>query len=77
FTATKTRLDPVVEANVRRLAESLAGLGHEIVEVEPDYGLIGLTFLPRSLTGVRDWTMRVPDRAGLDPRTRSNAGHGR
>jgi amidase len=77
FTATKTRLDPVVEATVRRLAESLAGLGHEIVEVEPDYGLIGLTFLPRSLTGVRDWTLRVPDRTGLDPRTRSNAGHGR
>ncbi len=77
FTATKTRLDPVVEASVRRLAETLAGLGHEIVEVEPDYGLIGLTFLPRSLTGVRDWTLRVPDRAGLDPRTRSNAGHGR
>ena len=77
FTATKTRLDPVVDASVRRLAETLAGLGHEIVEVEPDYGLIGLTFLPRSLSGVRDWTRRVPDRGRLDPRTRANAGHGR
>ena len=77
FTATKTKLDPVVEGTVRRLAETLAGLGHEIVEVEPDYGLIGLTFLPRSLTGVRDWTRRVPDQRSLDPRTRSNAGHGR
>jgi amidase len=77
FTATKTRLDPAVEAAVRRLAESLAGLGHEIVEIEPNYGLIGLTFLPRSLTGVRDWTLRVPDIASLDPRTRINAGHGR
>ncbi|RJQ83497.1 amidase [Amycolatopsis panacis] len=76
FTATKTRLDPVVEAAVRDTAERLAGLGHEIVPVEPDYGLIGLTFLPRSLAGVRDWTRRVPEFAALDPRTRSNAQHG-
>jgi len=77
FTATKTRLDPVVEASTRRLAETLAKQGHEIVEVEPNYGLVGVTFLPRSLTGVRDWTLRVPDIARLDPRTRTNAGHGR
>ncbi|WP_328605991.1 amidase [Amycolatopsis sp. NBC_00345] len=77
FTATKTRLDPVVEAAVRDTAEKLAALGHEIVEIEPDYGLVGLTFLPRSLTGVRDWTRRVPAVAALDPRTRSNAQQGR
>jgi amidase len=77
FTATKTRLDPVVEAAVRDTAEKLAALGHEIVELEPDYGLVGLTFLPRSLTGVRDWTRRVPAVAALDPRTRSNAQQGR
>ncbi|MFD9893944.1 amidase [Amycolatopsis sp. NPDC059027] len=76
FTATKTRLDPVVNAATRRLAEALAGLGHEIVEIEPDYRLIGLSFLPRSLAGVRDWTTRVPDRALLDPRTRGNARQG-
>ncbi|MEC3975402.1 amidase [Amycolatopsis sp. H20-H5] len=76
FTATKTRLDPVVKAAVVRLAEQLAGLGHEIVELEPDYRLIGLTFLPRSLTGVRDWTRRVPDLTQLDPRTRANARQG-
>ncbi|MDT8909971.1 amidase [Amycolatopsis sp. PS_44_ISF1] len=77
FTATKTRLDPVVEAAVRETAGKLAALGHEIVEVEPDYGLVGLTFLPRSLTGVRDWARRVPAAAALDPRTRSNAQQGR
>ncbi|MBB4686672.1 amidase [Amycolatopsis jiangsuensis] len=76
FTATKTQLDPVVESALRSTAEHLAGLGHEIVPVEPGYGLIGLTFLPRSLTGVRDWTRRVPERAALDPRTRANAHHG-
>ncbi|MCG3749068.1 amidase [Amycolatopsis sp. Poz14] len=76
FTATKTRLDPVVESAVRQTAETLAGLGHEIVPVEPGYGLIGLTFLPRSLTGVRDWARRVPEPSALDPRTRSNAQQG-
>ncbi|GAA3552892.1 amidase [Amycolatopsis ultiminotia] len=76
FTATKTRLDPVVEAAVTSTAEALAGLGHDIVPVAPDYGLIGLTFLPRSLTGVRDWARQVPEFAALDPRTRANAQHG-
>ncbi|QRP45575.1 amidase [Amycolatopsis sp. FDAARGOS 1241] len=76
FTAMKTKLDPVVEAAVRHTAEALEGLGHEVIEVEPGYGLIGLTFLPRSLTGVRDWTLRVPEPTKLDPRTRGNAHQG-
>jgi len=76
FTATKTQLDPRVRSAVERLAEVLAGLGHEIVEVEPNYRMIGLTFLPRSLAGVRDWGRRLPSPELLDPRTRSNARHG-
>ncbi|MEU9687943.1 amidase [Amycolatopsis japonica] len=76
FTATKTKLDPQAHAAVVRLAERFAELGHEIVEIEPDYRLIGLTFLPRSLVGVRDWSRRVPDQARLDPRTRANARQG-
>ncbi|SFB00350.1 amidase [Amycolatopsis marina] len=73
FTATKTRLDPVVRQAVARLAGTLAELGHEVVPAEPRYGLIGLDFLPRSLAGVHDWVGRVPDTAVLDPRTRANA----
>jgi amidase len=76
FTATKTQLDPRVRGAVERLAGVLAGLGHEIVEVEPSYRMIGLTFLPRSLAGVRDWGRRSPSPELLDPRTRSNARHG-
>ncbi|WP_116041588.1 amidase [Amycolatopsis palatopharyngis] len=73
FTATKTRLDPVVRRAVARLAGALTELGHEVVPAEPRYGLIGLDFLPRSLAGVHDWVDRVPDTAALDPRTRANA----
>ncbi|QWF79959.1 amidase [Amycolatopsis sp. CA-230715] len=76
FTATRTKLDPEVRAAIERLAETLRGLGHEVVPAEPAYGLIGLSFLPRSLTGVRDWCRRVPDRRQLDPRTRSNGKQG-
>lgn len=77
FTATPTRLHPQLRAATYRLARSLRELGHDVVEVEPNYRLIGLGFLPRSLVGVRDWCARVPDRAALDPRTRANAGTGR
>lgn len=73
FTATKTRLDPVVRRAVARLAGTLAALGHEVMPAEPRYGLIGLDFLPRSLAGVHDWVARVPDANLLDPRTRANA----
>jgi amidase len=76
FTATKTRLDPGVRAAVERLAATFTELGHEIVEVEPHYRMIGFTFLPRSLAGVHDWIRRTPSPELLDPRTRSNARHG-
>ncbi|GAA3003027.1 amidase [Actinokineospora diospyrosa] len=66
-------LDPLVRAAVVRLARVLGSLGHEISIVNPDYGLIGLNFLPRSLGGVHDWHGRVPDQALLDPRTRDNS----
>ncbi|PXY35052.1 amidase [Prauserella sp. PE36] len=72
FTALYTRLDERVRAAVVRLAGVLTDLGHEVVETEPRYGLIGLDFLPRSLAGVADWADRVPDPALLDPRTLAN-----
>ena len=67
------RLDPRVRAAVERLAEVLGGLGHAVERAEPRYGLIGATFMPRAMTGVREWALRAPDRALLDPRTRHNA----
>jgi amidase len=73
YSGMPARLDPVVRVAIERLAEVLAGLGHEIVPIDPAYGLLGALFLPRSLEGIRDWSHRVPNPELLDPRTRSNA----
>ncbi|NLU66793.1 amidase [Streptomyces sp. HNM0574] len=77
FTATPKRLDPGVRAAVAALAERLAALGHEVEEADPEYGPIGLTFVPRATGGVRAWADRVPEPALLDPRTRGAARTGR
>lgn len=73
FAAVRHWLDPVVRDATVRMAERLESLGHEVVEEEPRYGLIGLSFVPRSMAGVREWTRRTPDRTLLDPRTHVNA----
>ncbi|MFD9407389.1 amidase [Streptomyces sp. NPDC059989] len=77
FTATPKSLDPEVRSAVERLAGRLESLGHEVVPEDPRYGPIGLTFVPRATTGVRDWASRVPDRALLDPRTHEAVRTGR
>jgi len=77
FSGVPTRLDAAVRASTERLARVLEGLGHEIVDADPFYGLMGATFLPRSLVGLRDWSRRVPDVSLLDPRTRHNVAMGR
>ncbi|MEY9871571.1 amidase [Streptacidiphilus sp. MAP12-33] len=76
FAIHPLRLDPEIRAATLALAESLARLGHEVVEVEPRYGLVGPAQLPRALAGVRAWARRVPDPALLDPRTRVNIRRG-
>lgn len=77
FSGAPSRLHPEIRAAVRRLAEVLAGLGHEIVEADPRYGLVGLTFVPRSTAGVREWVQRIEDGTVLDRRTHENARTGR
>jgi amidase len=77
FTGVRVRVHPHVLAAVRRMARVLSDLGHQVFPVEPDYGLIGLNFLPRSLAGLHEWYGRVPDPALLDHRTRDNSRSGR
>ena len=73
ISGARVSLDPEIAAEIRRLAEVLAGLGHEVFEADPAYGLIGLPFLSRSLSGVAEWTASVDEPEALDPRTRSTA----
>ncbi|UQA92289.1 amidase [Streptomyces halobius] len=77
FTGTPKKLHPEVRVAVTELARTLTRLGHVVEPAEPDYGLIGLAFLPRATVGVGEWAARVPDRALLDPRTRGAARMGR
>lgn len=85
FAGPGARQDVEVVRAVRRVADVLAGLGHDVRGVEPFGGLagralgsaLGTTFLARSLSGVHAWARRVDDPAGLDPRTRENARVGR
>ncbi|MEU2037988.1 amidase [Nocardia niwae] len=77
FTATRTALDPEVEQAVRRTADTLRALGHTVTVADLHYGiLIGASFLPRSLAGIRRVHHRMPG-LKVDPRTTANARIGR
>ncbi|WP_194819149.1 amidase [Nocardia sp. XZ_19_385] len=77
FTATKTALDPEVESATRRLAATLRKLGHSVTIADLHYGLmIGASFLPRSMSGIRARYGQMPG-AAVDPRTRTNVLLGR
>ncbi|HET6449213.1 MAG TPA: amidase [Conexibacter sp.] len=71
-------LDVQVREQVERLARTLEGLGHHVEEADPHYGLVGLSFMPRSTGGVREWVeLHVADHAQLDPRTHGTVQLGR
>ncbi|MFC9895268.1 amidase [Nocardia sp. NPDC127579] len=77
FTATRTALDPEVEAATRRMAATLRKLGHSVTIADLHYGLmIGASFLPRSMSGIRSVFDAMPG-AEVDPRTRVNVALGR
>jgi amidase len=73
FSGTRVRLDPEVRSGTQRIGRALRELGHEVIEADPRYGLIGLTLIARGQAGVADWVSRVPDRSLLDERTRGAA----
>jgi amidase len=72
------KVDAEHRAAVERLAASLAELGHEVEERDPDYGLVGAALIPRGMSAVEAWLgEREIDRSQLEPRTRVHARMGR
>ncbi len=65
-------LDPEIRENVLRLAELLSDLGHNVVEMDPDYGMVGPAFAPRGMGGVNRWcARRVGPEVELETRTKT------
>lgn len=73
FSAAPVQLDPEVRSAVLRLAGLLGECGHDVIEVDPRYRLMGLTLVARGEAGVHEWVGRVPDKKLLDRRTRATA----
>jgi len=73
FSGAPVTLDPEIRAAAERIGRVLGDLGHEVVEVDPRYGLMGLTLIARGQAGVSSWVRGVPDRSLLDVRTRDAA----
>jgi amidase len=72
------KVDPEHRAAVEALAASLAGLGHEVEQRDPDYGLVAAALIPRGMAAVESWlSEREVDRSQLEPRTRVHARMGR
>jgi amidase len=72
------KLDPEHREAIEGFADRLADLGHEIVRVDPDYGLVGPAIVPRGMAGVDAWLRaHAEERSALEPRTRTHARLGR
>ncbi len=70
FSGSPAQLDPVVQGAVEAMARTLEGLGHQVELVDVPYGLApGVSIMPRSMVGIRDWAERAPSREMLDRRT--------
>jgi amidase len=69
-------VDPEIRSAVERLAGVLEGLGHDVLPVGIDYGLVGLSFLPRGTAGSGEWAARC-ERPALERATRMEARVGR
>ncbi len=73
-----SRVHDEQRAAVEGFAGRLRELGHEIVRVDPNYGLTGPMIVARGEAGVEQWlTAHGEDRSNLEPRTRAAAAIGR
>lgn len=60
-----------------RTARVLEGLGHDLIERAPAYGLLQLDFVQMWFRGIYEESLEIPDRTQLEPLTRQMAGAGR
>ena len=60
----------VVKRAVAEAGEMLAGLGHEVSQRDPEWGMVGNNITPRFLRGVSDTVKEVPHPERLERRTR-------
>jgi amidase len=60
-----------------RTARVLEGLGHDVIERSPAYGLLQLEFVQIWLRGIYEESLELPDRTQLEPLSRQVAGAGR
>ena len=67
FSGAPAKLDPEIRAATERMGGVLEGLGHTVEEADPAYGLVGASFMPRSMGGIREWVDRIAEPEVLDP----------
>jgi amidase len=78
FSGAPAHLDPEIQAALERTATLLEGLGHEVEQADAPYGIApGMSIMPRSMSSIREWVGRCPDRSMLDPRVLESARLGR
>ena len=68
--AAPPTVDQVVKDAVADAAELLGSLGHEVVQRDPDWGMIGNNITARFLGGVAETVREVPHPERLERRTR-------
>ncbi|MCE1178793.1 MAG: hypothetical protein LWW86_07140 [Micrococcales bacterium] len=69
-------VDPQVRQAVEALAGLLAGLGHDVERIEPDWPYPTASFVPQFFASIREETRRVEHPERLEARTRHTASMG-
>ena len=60
-----------------RTGALLSGVGHDVIERDPDYKLAQIEFVQTWLRGIYEESLHVPERSRLEPLTRQMAAGGR
>ncbi len=75
--AAPPTVSDIVKNAVMETAEVLRSLGHDMVQSDPDWGMLGNNSVPRYLRGIADDFAKAPEPERLERRTRGFAKLGR